>query len=328
MDNQYSIIKFDDYERLGEENLKYPVKIEMNTEKRYKIFSYVGIFLVSCLFTMWIFAIILLIKGNGLIRTLVLIICVLQFTVKDGVYHYRKFLQWCKIQNYFDSYSIIFEEKLQKSKLLLCSQPHGIISIGMGMALFSGIPLLFDLVMCGTRFVRMLPLSGLFARMAGIQGVNNDNFKQLMKQEKNIVFVPGGFECASITNFSKDRVFIKSRKGFLKYALQYGYKVVPCYTFNENKVFYTINSSWLEFIGFYLNKIKIPGCFFYGKFLFFPRSEIHLCTVFGKAMEIPLIKNPTKTEVAYYHGLYLQNLEALFNRYKKEFNASDTLEMI
>ena len=58
-----------------------------------------------------------------------------------------------------------------------------------------------------------------------------------MKEEKNIYFVPGGFECATITKYGEDRVFIKNRKGFIKYALEFGYTVHPMYCFGENKIY-------------------------------------------------------------------------------------------
>lgn len=78
--------------------------------------------------------------------------------------------------------------------------------------------------------------------------------------------MPGGFEEASLTSQNKDRVYIKSRKGFIKYALKFGYSIYPIYVFNENKLFKTFD----KFYDFriWLNKFKIPGVFFLGKFGF------------------------------------------------------------
>ena len=41
------------------------------------------------------------------------------------------------------------------------------------------------------------------------------------------------FQEATITCKDVDRVYIKDRKGFVKYALQYGYDLVPSYTFGD-----------------------------------------------------------------------------------------------
>jgi 2-acylglycerol O-acyltransferase 2 len=98
----------------------------------------------------------------------------------------------------------------------------------------------------------------------GIEGVNNTKFKDIMKSGENISFLPGGFEEATLTDYDRDRIFIKNRKGFIKYALDFGYNIYPCYTFEENKLFYTINR--FEQFRMMLNKFKMPGTFYFSKY--------------------------------------------------------------
>jgi 2-acylglycerol O-acyltransferase 2 len=43
--------------------------------------------------------------------------------------------------------------------------------------------------------------------------------KNIMKTGKNIILLPGGFEEATITSPKELRVYIKNRKGFIKYAI-------------------------------------------------------------------------------------------------------------
>lgn len=45
--------------------------------------------------------------------------------------------------------------------------------------------------------------------------------------------VPVRSQEATITCKDVDRVYIKERKGFVKYALEYGYDLVPAYTFGD-----------------------------------------------------------------------------------------------
>ena len=73
--------------------------------------------------------------------------------------------------------------------------------------------------------------------------------------------LPGGFEQATITCIKENRVYIKSRKGFIKYALQHGYFVYPTYSFNENKLYWTLD----KFLNFrlFLNKIKMVAVIFF-----------------------------------------------------------------
>lgn len=306
--------------------MEYPyLRKSFYQEKSTSILPLIGMTLIIFNFTLWIIAIYFIIYGSYLSRLIIAILYLYQILLAKKNPFYIKLFSSCKFHEYFKSYTLIIEKEIQNEKVLLCTHPHGIISLGMGSAFFHKNSFLKNFILCGTRFVRYLPISGILARWIGIEGVNHQNFKKFMSQGKNIVFVPGGFECATITNHRQDRVFIKDRKGFIKFSLRFGYKVYPCYNFNENKLFYTFNG--LEKIMFYLNKIKIPGCLFVGKFLFYPRTDVDLCTVIGKPLDLPIIPNPTKEDVDKYHLMYMNSLLDLYNRYKDEFGCSKILEL-
>ena len=139
--------------------------------------------------------------------------------------------------------------------------------------------------------------------------------------------IPGGYECCTLTHNSRDRVFIKCRKGFIKYSLEYGYKVYPVYTFNENKLFIVWN--YFEKIRLWLNKFKIPTFFFFGNLFFpiLPRTDVELITVVGKPIEFPLISKPTKDDVSLYHEKYMNALKELFHKYKKRIGLDENAEI-
>ena len=54
-----------------------------------------------------------------------------------------------------------------------------------------------------------------------------DTFQRLMREGGPMAVLPGGFEEATITCDNKHRIYIKKRMGFVKYALQAGYSIVP-----------------------------------------------------------------------------------------------------
>jgi len=171
----------------------------------------------------------------------------------------------------------------------------------------------------------LIPFSGIFARWMGLVGVDNKNFKEFMKEGKNIKFLPGGFEEATLTHCEKERIFVKDRKGFIKYSLQFGYTLYPIYTFNENKVYNTINI--LEGFRLWLNKLKIPGTLFYGKYGWLPRTDVELITVIGKGIELPVIENPSNEQIDYYHSLYIEKLQEVFNKHKEKYGFNGELEI-
>ena len=307
--------------------MEYPYMRKSYSNKNKSTLRHIiGLTFIIFMFTLWIVPVTLMIYGSNLIRILTVILYLYQITFIQKWEMYTKLVSYFRIHEYYKSYTLIIEEEIRSEKVLLCTHPHGIISLSMANALNLHDSPLKNFIICGTRFVRYLPLSGIFVRWAGIEGVDHQHFQDFMNKGKNILFVPGGFECATLTNHRKDRVFIKNRKGFIKYSLRYGYKIYPCYNFNENKLFYTFNG--LESVMFYLNKIKMPGCFFFGKFLFFPRNDLDLCTVIGKPLELPVIQNPSKEDVNKYHKMYIDSLLSLYNRYKGEFNCCETLELL
>jgi hypothetical protein len=142
-----------------------------------------------------------------------------------------------------------------------------------------------------------------------------------MSQSKNIGLLPGGFEEATIYARGKHRVYIKHRAGFIKYALQYGYRIYPAYTFGEELAYHSFTP--LLKYRLLLNKLKLPGVVFLGKYGlgFVPDWDIDLISVVGQPIELPEIKHPSADEIDHYHQLYIQRLKELFDRYKREYAA-------
>uniref|UniRef100_K3WBZ3 Acyltransferase n=1 Tax=Globisporangium ultimum (strain ATCC 200006 / CBS 805.95 / DAOM BR144) TaxID=431595 RepID=K3WBZ3_GLOUD len=155
------------------------------------------------------------------------------------------------------------------------------------------------------------------------------SFVEAMEKQQNIGFCPGGFEEATLYERGKHRVFLKKRFGFIKLALQYGYKVHPVYTFGEEFTYHAF-PYFLDF-RLKLNEFKFPGVAFMGNVwcFFMPKSDIELITVVGKPLQFPRIEHPAKADVAKYHELYVNALIELFETHKTQFaaNPDATLEV-
>jgi hypothetical protein len=285
-----------------------------------KILSVIGMCIGLLVFFASILTIFFLITGSIYVRSVLILLLVYQFLFAKKSENYRRFLKYMRPWEIFNSYTVHTEEDLAPKNSLFCFHPHGILSFGPSMS-GSKNEILYNSAFCGSRAMLNMPLSGIVARWMGVNGVNNKNFKDLMNQSRNIIFVPGGFEEATLTRHGEERIFINSRKGFIKYALEYGYKVHPCYTFNENKIFNTFN--YFESFRLFLNKLKIPGTIFYSKYLIFPNTDIDLFTVLGKGIQFPQINKPSIEEIDKYHQIYLTELQNLFKRYQFYFKAKD-----
>ena len=108
----------------------------------------------------------------------------------------------------------------------------------------------------------------------------------------------------------------------IKYALQYGYKVVPIYTFGESHTFHTFT----PLLKLRLNVVRtfgVPMCFFFGspKCPIFPRHDAWLLTYVGAPLELPSIAEPSVDDVDEWHALYISALQKLFDEHKAEAGA-------
>ena len=57
------------------------------------------------------------------------------------------------------------------------------------------------------------------------QSVAPNTLKNIFKKNQLCAMIVGGFEDATIHKYGTDRIFLKNRKGFVKYGLEYGIKL-------------------------------------------------------------------------------------------------------
>lgn len=159
--------------------------------------------------------------------------------------------------------------------------PHGVLSTGLlaNMNLKSG-PLSTARGL-SSRFMLSCPVVGLFLRLWGVESIDKQNMKALMKAGSNIILIPGGFEEATLTNPKELRIFIKNRKGFIKYAMENNYSIYPLLYLKEHQAFWTFD----HLINFrlFLNRLKLPAVFFWNwRSLVFLPPDMEYFTIVGR----------------------------------------------
>lgn len=215
-----------------------------------------------------------------------------------------------------------------QDKSLYAFHPHGILTCGM--AVNGAHHLRFaetDARWLVAENLFWFPVLRDLLRWLEFDAVGKDTFVKLMQSGQNIGFVPGGFEEATLYARGKHRVYLKKRFGFIKLALQHGYKVYPAYTFGE-ELTYTSFPYFLT-LRLKLNEFKVPGAAFFGSLwcFFMPRSDVDLITVVGTPLQLPTIAQPTKDDVSKYHALYVTKLQTLFNRHKGAYATDPDAEL-
>lgn len=219
---------------------------------------------------------------------------------------------------YYQKASLFIEEPIvdpSNPKKLLCVHPHGIVSVGW--AILFNCTETAGVKFCFSRALYYSPFFGLLTRVCGQpHSADKTNFKHLMQRQETLALIPGGFEEASITTQNANRVFLKNRKGFVKYALQSGYALIPTFVFGENTTYFNFQGFWsLRFI---LNSFGIPAVAPIGKWWcpLMPRNKEGIHIVVGKALKLPQIDNPSQEEIAEYHARYIEALTELYDRHK------------
>mmetsp|Transcript_11893 Transcript_11893/g.32147 ORF Transcript_11893/g.32147 Transcript_11893/m.32147 type:complete len:312 (+) Transcript_11893:183-1118(+) len=227
---------------------------------------------------------------------------------------------------YFQEGSLRYEEEVDTTgtrPTIVCVHPHGIFPLGWGM--LTTRPEMADVHFCFSSVLYASPFFLIFCKLIGKPNpADKKTMQRLMKERKTMALIPGGFEEATITTNNADRVFIKARMGFVCYALRHGYCLTPTFAFGENRCFMNVQGAWR--FRLWLNSLGFPAILPWS----FPPPlpyDKSLNVVVGKPLQLPTIRKPTDSQVEEWHGKYMVELEALYNRHKGTFGVKGDLEV-
>lgn len=238
------------------------------------------------------------------------------------------YISWCTNYPYFKTQKLVFAADTgamkPDSKSLICCHPHGVLCCGWTMmANHEALSASKFQWLVAESLVFMPFVSDVMTWTSGGPATKK-NMISSMKTNENLALLPGGFEESTIFHKGKHRVFIKHRKGFIKYALQHGYTLYPTYVFGEEDTYRTLNGALPARL--WLNKYKLPAVLFYGLWycFFMPFPQLDLVCVIGPAMPLPLISEPTEQQISTYHAQYIQALTHVFDSHKTQFAKDPT----
>jgi len=151
------------------------------------------------------------------------------------------------------------------------------------------------------------------------------NMHELFRKRVDFGILPGGMEEVALYQHGRERVFISSRAGFIKYALQHGYLLLPGYTFGESDLYQSMTRGstirmWMQQrLGFIVPIFWGP--LWYAPWL--PARDVAIHTVMGAPLQLPRIESPTEAQVIEWHGRYVASLRELFDTHKEQFGYGD-----
>ncbi|KAJ8600911.1 hypothetical protein CTAYLR_005058 [Chrysophaeum taylorii] len=262
----------------------------------------------------------------------VLVLGTLQFVLSPKPWPgFARFLRDCGTHGYYASCTMqLPKADIKRSKSMLCYHPHGIECVGYS---FNGIHspemMRYEATYIIASGIFYLPIFSIICYWLGnVKSATAQTMRDVMGRGKNVALLPGGFEDATVMVKGQERIYLKHRKGFVKFALRYGYAVYPVYTFGESDTFATFT----KFPGFrlWLNQYKIPAVLAWGNpwLPFLPRPEARLHTAFGEPIEFPKIESPTDADVDLWHTKYVTELVNLFETHKAQAGYGDRTLMV
>mmetsp|Transcript_38007 Transcript_38007/g.65949 ORF Transcript_38007/g.65949 Transcript_38007/m.65949 type:complete len:328 (+) Transcript_38007:102-1085(+) len=261
---------------------------------------------------------------------LILFVAIFPFILKPGKWPAFKYTipEWG--QRYHKECNIIFVEgapfdedlhKLQRHAF--CYHPHGVLS--WGFVLNAGFRHFFEpLFGVVADALCYAPLWYWFVTRwtKAVRPASKKHMTRYMEKGESFGIIPGGFEEATISKLGAQRVYLKKRKGFVKYALKYGYALVPVYTFGESDTYYNVQGAWR--LRLWLNSLQLPGVLPFGAWWcpIMPK-QVRLTTVVGKPLQLPQISSPSQTDVNKWHEEYVKALLEVFEQNKSQCGYPD-----
>lgn len=213
-----------------------------------------------------------------------------------------------------------------KKKYIFGCHPHGILPFGTMVALGYDYPGGFKELFPGVEY-RVLAATFCFyvpfyrdlLLFGGVVDAARYSAHSVMNNGFSLALVPGGATEALYADPSKDTVYIKKRRGFVRLALEHGASLVPVFGFNENNTY-----SQLAMSNEFIHSLKIKFQSLFGISLPLITNVVpkktKITVVVGRPVEVPKIENPSSEEVQKYLDIYIEELKKLYNENKEKYN--------
>ena len=117
--------------------------------------------------------------------------------------------------------------------------------------------------------------------MMGFISVDRKSFVAALKKGRSVCLIPGGIAEMFVCSYgnTKETLFIKNRKGFVKIALETGSQIVPCYCFGNSQTFTSGSGRVLKFVS---RVLKASLVVFWGRGGLPVPHHVPMLTVIGK----------------------------------------------
>jgi 1-acyl-sn-glycerol-3-phosphate acyltransferase len=210
--------------------------------------------------------------------------------------------------------------------------PHGVFPYGniLSMLVF---PALYGHTFRGLASSAALrpPVFKQVLRSIGVIDASRNVARKTLEKKDSIGISTGGVAEVFETNVDHECVLLKERVGLIKLAIRTGAEIVPCYLYGNTKLLGCWAGEGLPGKGKYLleqlsRKLGFALILVYGRFLLPIPWRKPVLGVMGKPIPTHHIQceEPTPEQIETIQTVLLEEMDALFNRYKHLYGWDDT----
>lgn len=207
------------------------------------------------------------------------------------------------------------------SPAVIAMEPHDVLPLSIFALndVLKGVPG-FKCLGCITAICFQIPLMKHIYTWVNAVSADKKTMTKMLKDGISPVICPGGVqEVTMLTSDDEIVLYLNSRFGFVKLALQHGAPIIPLFSFGlrDSFSFWVPKSKLLHSIG---RKMGVLPMAFFGVWglPLAPAKPCDYTLVLGRPIIVPKIENPTEQDLKHYHGEYVKNLTRIFELHKKD----------
>ncbi len=254
-----------------------------------------------------------------------------------------KFIQNLFIWKYFIDYlkgKVNVEEKLDNNKqYIFAAFPHGVSSINHFLTMTNGCNFLSNVYNGDRRdlvatVLLMIPILRDILLWLGCVDASAKTAKHNLKMKRSLLIYIGGEKEQLLAQPNTHKIYLKSRKGFIKLAIQHNVSIIPMYAFGENEAFQTIEEGgfWDKMQNYIQKEFKVVLPLFWGRYgLPIPFNNTPVQVELGKPI-YPVLpdssKLPLEEQIERLHQVFIKEMERLFERTKKDHGIDAKTKLI